>query len=440
MPTSSLVQDLFSPVSFPGFLRDYFEKKPLLVRGREDRFDGVLSLAGIDQVLTAGYLRYPQVKLVSGGQDVPTERYVHGDWSAGMIDIEGLFAEHADGATIIINYLHRHWRPLSYFCRELEQLLSLAVQANIYLTPRFSQGFDVHYDSHDVIVLQIAGEKNWRLYGSPMYLPGPQQPYRANALDVGRVQQKCTLRAGDALYIPRGYLHDATASIEPSLHVTVGLLSTTWGDVLVEAAKMLARNENALRRSLPTNFAVRNSSPRELRRQARQLRKLASTRLPVDQALHAMTDRFLSLRPQFLEQHFLDMQKPWCVQAGTTLVRRQGIVFRELREGGQVGLQFYRKKILLPRFVAPALKYITKVEGEFRPANVPGDLSEDSKVLLCRRLMREGFLRTVQTQPPQRTSAVAKGRTAVKHGLRVLKEEAIIVQRQASRGPKPDTD
>src|SRR5687768_18431619 len=102
------VRELFSPVTFPAFLRDFYEKKPLFVRGRKkDRFDGVLSMTGIDQMLSAGYLRYPQVKLVSGGADIPTERYLHGDVSGGMIDIESLFAEHAAGATIIINYLHR---------------------------------------------------------------------------------------------------------------------------------------------------------------------------------------------------------------------------------------------------------------------------------------------------------------------------------------------
>jgi ribosomal protein L16 Arg81 hydroxylase len=226
MSTSPLVENLFSPVSFSEYLRDYFEQKPLLVRGRSDaRFDAFMSMAAIDQILSGGYLRYPEVKLVKGGEEIPVERYTHGGGKSGPVDIEAFFAQYADGATIIINSLHRHWRPLSHFCSELERRLSIPVQANIYLTPRFSQGFDVHYDSHDVIVLQISGEKNWRLYGSPIELPGPELPYRSANTNAGPVKLKCTLRAGDCLYVPRGFIHDATASMEPSLHITVGLLT-----------------------------------------------------------------------------------------------------------------------------------------------------------------------------------------------------------------------
>jgi ribosomal protein L16 Arg81 hydroxylase len=390
---NAFIQNLFSPISFEKFVREYLEKKSLLIRGRNrSRFDGILSMAAIDEMLSAGYLRYPQVKLVAGGEDVPPARYVTGDEKTGMIDIEALLAEHADGATIIINYLQRHWRPLSYFCRELEQLLSVSVQSNIYLTPRFSQGFDVHYDTHDVIILQIAGEKNWRLYGSPVVLPGPDQPYRAPSRTDLRVQQRCTLKPGDCLYIPRGQLHDATSSIEPSLHVTVGLLTATWGDVLVESAKMLVRENAALRKSLPIGYATMKAT-RDSRRQSAKIRSTAATRLPIEKAIEGMANRFISHRPQFLEQHFLDMQQPWLVDSKASLVRRAGVLLRQSRQGDQICLQLYRKKLLMPGFVAPALEFVKTVDGNFCPDDLPDDLTAASKVVFCRRLLQEGLLK-----------------------------------------------
>jgi ribosomal protein L16 Arg81 hydroxylase len=393
---STSVRDLFSPVSFSKFLREHLEKKPLLVRGRtKDRFNGVLSLAGIDEMLTAGYLRYPQVKLVRGGQDIPTESFVMGD---DVIDTDALFAEHAKGATIIINALHRHWRPVSYFCRELEQMLSVPVQANVYLTPRFSQGFDVHYDTHDVIVLQIAGEKNWRLYDSPQLLPGPTQRYQAPDRSNLGVPKKCTLTAGDCLYIPRGYLHDATASGEPSLHITVGLLTATWGDALIEAAKMLVREHAPLRQALPIGYAMRPAS-RAVKRHARRIRKTVATRLAVEEAVEVIAERLISHGPQFLEQHFLDMQRPWLVDARTPLIRRAGVIFRQAREGNKVCLQLYRKKVVMPGFVAPVLKFITTTSASFCADDLPDDLTASSKVVLCRRLLKEGLLKTASGHP-----------------------------------------
>ena len=75
------------------------------------------------------------------------------------------------GATIVLQALHHTWLPLARFCRELEAELGAGVQANSYYTPRRSQGFAVHHDTHDVFVLQVAGEKHWRVYDPLLELP-----------------------------------------------------------------------------------------------------------------------------------------------------------------------------------------------------------------------------------------------------------------------------
>ena len=71
--------------------------------------------------------------------------------------------------------------------------------------------------------------------------------------DVDRVLTK--LRAGDTLYIPRGLVHEAISTEEPSLHITVGMLSWTWFDVLLEAVEKLASADRQVRSTLPPAFA-----------------------------------------------------------------------------------------------------------------------------------------------------------------------------------------
>ena len=39
------------------------------------------------------------------------------------------------------------------------------------LTPEGAQGFDPHFDTHEVFVLQVEGHKHWRLYGPGRVLP-----------------------------------------------------------------------------------------------------------------------------------------------------------------------------------------------------------------------------------------------------------------------------
>src|ERR671928_56573 len=73
-------------------------------------------------------------------------------------------AADADGATIVLQALHHIWPATARFCRMLEARLGHPVQANAYYTPRRSQGFGVHHDTHDVFVLQVSGEKQWRVF------------------------------------------------------------------------------------------------------------------------------------------------------------------------------------------------------------------------------------------------------------------------------------
>jgi mannose-6-phosphate isomerase-like protein (cupin superfamily) len=148
-----------------------------------------------------------------------------------------------------------HDSTLADFCRALEQVFSCHVQTNIYLTPPNAQGFAAHYDNHDVFVLQVEGEKRWRLYQTPVDMPYRGEAFRRGAYDPGAPTQEFTLKAGDCAYIPRGLMHDAdTGGDCESLHITAGLIVRTWADLLLEAVSAVALTEPEFRRSLPPGF------------------------------------------------------------------------------------------------------------------------------------------------------------------------------------------
>ena len=58
----------------------------------------------------------------------------------------------ADGATIVLQALHRTWPPVADAAQDLAADLGHPVQVNAYVTPPQSRGFDDHYDVHDVFV------------------------------------------------------------------------------------------------------------------------------------------------------------------------------------------------------------------------------------------------------------------------------------------------
>lgn len=106
--------------------------------------------------------------------------------------------------------------------RTLEAELNLPVQINLYVTPGGNQGLGAHVDPHDVLVLQIQGEKNWDIYSQdPASGPDPIQ---------------ITLKQGSWLYLPKGTRHEVqNRSPLESVHFTIGFHPLTWGEVFQRA-------------------------------------------------------------------------------------------------------------------------------------------------------------------------------------------------------------
>ena len=90
----------------------------------------------------------------------------------------------ADGATLVLQGLHRVWPPLVDFAVRLRTDVGHPVQVNAYLTPAGNSGLATHYDTHDVFVLQVAGRKRWLVHPPVLPHPLPRQPWGGHADEV----------------------------------------------------------------------------------------------------------------------------------------------------------------------------------------------------------------------------------------------------------------
>jgi ribosomal protein L16 Arg81 hydroxylase len=169
------------------------------------------------------------------------------------VDLPALLMRFDAGASLVVSQFHETHPPLADFCRGLERLFLHGVQANIYLTPPKAQGFRTHFDTHDVLVLQVEGRKRWRIWdGERLPRPTRRTPWPGNMQPIGEPHE-LVMSPGDVLYIPRGVMHDAaTLPGEHSLHITVGLLEASWAQVLRSLIDELELNDPALRESVPT--------------------------------------------------------------------------------------------------------------------------------------------------------------------------------------------
>jgi len=123
--------------------------------------------------------------------------------------------------TLVIDGIHEALPCVREISTDLSRQFVCGVQVNAYTNFGSKRGFGLHWDDHDVIVVQLIGRKQWDLYG----------PTRKNPLfrdvDEGQPPEKrvdqVVLQQGDLLYLPRGHWHDVVGLGEASFHLTIGL-------------------------------------------------------------------------------------------------------------------------------------------------------------------------------------------------------------------------
>jgi len=385
-PSRAALARCLDPVDAEAFLAEHWEQRPLVVpRDEPGRFDDLLSEADVERLVCSTAIRYPGFRLVRDGSQIPVGAYTSEvSWRppfTGTADVPRVVAEWEAGATIVLQALHVNWHPLAVFCRLLEDALGRGVQANSYSTPTGSQGFDVHHDTHDVLVLQVAGEKRWKLYDPLLELPLKHQRYSSSLGESGAPTDDFVLRAGDTLYLPRGWLHEAETSATDSLHLTIGIAAHTWLDAARGALAAL-EDEPGFR-------------PDVARGEAAGLEAALTAQLDPETVERRRRRRFVETRRPLREDGLSQLRALERLD-GATMLERRATVIADLEESnGIVTLVFEGKEIGFPAHAAPGVHACFDAEGPFRAADLPGDLDADGRLVLVRRLVREGFLRVV---------------------------------------------
>lgn len=379
------------PVAKGEFLDDYCERRPLVVaRAEPGRFDSVLSDSDVERLVCESAIRTPAFRLVKDGAQLPASTYTTDiAWRPGSFSgtalVDRVAQEHAAGATIVLQALHLHWHAAAVYCRRLEVELGWPVQANAYRTPASSQGFGVHHDTHDVFVLQVCGHKRWRVYEPVVELPLKSQRWSSgDAARIGEPVHDLTLEAGDTLYLPRGWPHEATAADVDSLHITVGLHPPTRIDAL-RAALSECADDVVFRRMLDAGGEI----PGEL------LERLA---LRLDPGAVARRARrgFVDGRRAILDGQLTQIRMLERLTMQSPLQRRPTVIADlECCDTGAT-LRFEGKEVRLPPQAVEAVASAHAAGEPFTAAELPGPLDGAGRLVLVKRLVREGFLRLLE--------------------------------------------
>ncbi|GIF05086.1 cupin domain-containing protein [Actinoplanes siamensis] len=392
---SSALSGLIHPTDVDTFVRDHWEKRPLVVsRGDPEYFADLLTLDDVDYVLSMSSLTSDELRVVLDGNETPVSSLFSGGPNGPMNALEALYAYYRKGSTIILNSLDRRWEPLKRLCGTLCTETSSRFQANVYITPAGAQGFKAHYDMHDVFVLQVHGTKRWRLYASPLQLPLRGQSYDKSGPSPGDPEQEFDLHAGDVLYLPRGIIHSAKSNEGTSVHVTIGAHPLLWSDLIQAEIKKVFAADVRFRKGLPIGFASDGAARHKMQKAIEELLGSLWQQLSPPDMVEQSLKRAASLGPPALRHHLSDLEDVAEVGVDTLVRRRPDLRWKTTVTRDAVSLDFHNKTVQFPARVADEVRFVAEHNGNggFAAAEIPGDLDSPGRQVLIRALVREGFL------------------------------------------------
>ncbi len=249
--------DLLSPVSLSEFLEVFRARKRLYISASDPtRAETLFSWRDIDTLLSRHVLD-ENVKIVRDGVRIP--RLLYTSNGGKRLDVRAFYDLLPQGVSILVEEVHRSIPQIGQLAATIERQMGIRTDVNAYLS--FSKGgaFKPHWDFMDVLVVQVYGNKRWRVWNAEV--PHPVEKTE-QAKVVGSPNQEVELAPGDVLFIPRGEPHSAAVSAGCSVHLTIGLLSYTGIDFFDHLRKEAAKDV-LLRMDLPRHSSDEQSSAHE---------------------------------------------------------------------------------------------------------------------------------------------------------------------------------
>lgn len=389
--------NLISPLSVQEFFQEYWEKKLLhLERNQADFYDHIFNVNVLDDYLQREDISPLGFRLAIKGEYLENRKWTKDikllDGSIkNVVNPEKAFENFYEGATIIINAAQSGIPYLAESCRILEQEFKFCLQSNIYITPPNSQGFAWHYDLHDILSLQIKGNKTWRIFESEEQLstrlrPIPQKP---------ELIREIKMQEGNFLYLPRGTIHEAYTSESPSIHLNFSFKPRYGYHLLQEIADIAEREYVFFRKTIPNGFASDEEKKKYIAKFAEQTYELFEKHKS-EELLERQYEKFVENQQFNLQGRFNDLLQLENLTVDSVVSRRTGMELSiKNNENGDVKIKFGRNEIIIPRFIDSEIFFQTDT---FTAKDIKGLITEKNKLELIKEFLRRGFLRIERIQ------------------------------------------
>ncbi len=219
------------------FLRDYWQKKPLLIRQAFPAFAPELDsndIAGLacDELAES--------RLVSG-------RFPQHDWQLayGPFDAKTLRRLPDRDWTLLVQDVEKHYPPLRDLVEQFDFLPRWRVDDLMVSVAAPGGSVGPHTDQYDVFLLQAEGCRRWQI--AQDFNDTLHEGTELNVLESFEAEQEWVLEPGDMLYLPPGVAHHGVA-LDRCMTWSIGMRAPSTADLLQAMGEWLADRHDEGRR------------------------------------------------------------------------------------------------------------------------------------------------------------------------------------------------
>jgi hypothetical protein len=352
---------------------------------RADHFDRLLhGPSAVEELLKHVQPEPSTLRLVRGKDKREADTYRLAD---GSLDVVRVRNDFADGHTIILNGIEQYVPAIASLSHALEVELNFPAKVNAYATPPGSQGFAPHYDQHNVLILQIHGAKLWHLYGAATAPHEMQRHTEVVAADLP-APTDFLLEAGDVLYLPRGQVHSAETTSEPSVHLTIGMHAPTALTLLSHMLYLLSVRDDRVHALLPPRHLADPDARASLGALVGDMARTIEDPSVIAAGLESLEDVLVRRgRCPPVGQ----VSDAMGIDEHTWVVKHQPLYSRMAVVADGVALQFAGLSINAAADHEAAMRFLAGSTEPFRVGDLPG-LGAVQQKALARKLIATGFL------------------------------------------------
>jgi 50S ribosomal protein L16 3-hydroxylase len=229
---------LFGGISPDQFMKRYWHKKPLLVRGAIPAF-----ALGLQNSEPLGSPISPKELAIFAQDDLVESRLIKSKpWSfdLGPFTKKAIPAINKPNWTLLLQGMEAHHPAAAHILSWFRFIPDARLDDLMISIAGIGGGVGPHFDSYDVFLIQMSGRRQWKISEQKDLSLTPNLPLRI--LKNFKAENEWVLEPGDMLYLPPHVAHDGIALDAGCQTWSVGFRSPSFKELLQEGLWRLAES------------------------------------------------------------------------------------------------------------------------------------------------------------------------------------------------------